>query len=507
MNDFHSKLVHLKTAYHNTLPEKIAKLESLWRRYLEQPDTPSLDEFQQLVHGLAGSGSTFGYSAISQAARALQNRLKQWRGNGCSPHKDDYHHLQQLLDELLNHMRHTPDQHESDQPALATASAARAPFTGGRVLLAESKPDIRGRFILALEKMGHRIYPAHDAGSVLSILQQRKPELIFLGAGLPGAPLHELMTRVRAQVGNDVPVILLADQDDICQLEHCLDTQCNDFLPRNASPCLLDAKIRMFRNIARVQRELEHYRERTEEEMKLAQQVFQSVLQQNQSQLPLELEEWNLAASHFSGDILLHACCPDGSLNLFLGDFTGHGLPAAVGTLIAAGIVQGMSRKNMAPEKILAELNRKLSTVLPVERYCAGIFVRLDPSRQHVQLWNCGLPEALLISSAGEIVQSFPSHQLPLGITAVQELGEGERIEVDGPASLLLMSDGVTEALDPQGRLFGSERLLQVIENSQDDDKLFEAIRQAVLAHMGERPPADDISLMRIKLGVCQLPQ
>ncbi len=507
MNDFHNKLVHLKTAYRNALPEKIDKLENLWRAYLQQPDTEHLDELQQLVHGLAGSGSTFGYTAISQAARSLQNQLKQWRSGGCDPGKDDYRHLQNGFDELLSHMRHPSLQTGASQPTVASASAAREPFSGSRVLLAESNLEIRGRFTLALEKMGHRIYPAHDAESVLAILQQRKPELIFLRADLPGAPLHELMARVRKQVGEDIPVILLADQDDICKLENCLDTGCNDFLPRNAAPCLLDAKIRMFRNIARVQRELEHYRERTEEEMKLAQQVFQSVLQQNQSRLPLELEEWNLAASHFSGDILLHACCPDGSLNLFLGDFTGHGLPAAVGTLIAAGIVQGMSRKNMAPEKILAELNRKLSTVLPVERYCAGIFVRLDPARQYLQLWNCGLPEALLISSEGELVRTFPSRQLPLGITAVQELGEGECIEVEAPASLLLMSDGVTEALDSQGNLFGSERLLRVIEDNEDDESLLQAIRRAVLEHMGERPPADDISLMRIKLGVCQLPQ
>ncbi len=496
MNDFQTKLRQLKTTYSDVLPEKIETLEYLWRQYLADHDPHVLETFQRSIHSLAGSGSTFGFAAISQAARALQSQLKQWQAAGHNPDRHRTQHIQQLLEELVQQMRQAGN----------TASVQQNPqFSSGKgstVLLAAAGDDKRQRLRRHLAAMGHHVLEARDAAEV-EAQARHKPDLVLLHARLPDADCRQLVSLVK-QGRSFVPVIFLTDLNDADLLTQAIEAGGDDFLPEQVSPRLLDAKIQAFQRIADVYRTLKHYRDQNEEEMELARQVFHSVLQQNQA-APVEVEQWNVAAGHFSGDILLHADCPDGGLNLFLGDFTGHGLPAAVGTLIAAGIVQGMSRKNIAADKILAEINRKLHTVLPTGRYCAAGFVHLNPARDQVTLWNCGLPEALLVAPGGKITRGFPSRHLPLGITADQgESCQGEQFPVEGPGSLLLMSDGITEALSPDEQLFGSDRLLRVIAEHGGNEQLLRAIKNAVLEHMGPRPPADDISLMCVKLGICR---
>ena len=71
--------------------------------------------------------------------------------------------------------------------------------------------------------------------------------------------------------------------------------------------------------------------------------------------------------SIFNGDLLLATRTPSGSMYVMLGDFTGHGLPAAIGAIPVAEVFYGMANKGFSIAAIVAETNRKLRAILPTE--------------------------------------------------------------------------------------------------------------------------------------------
>ena len=80
-----------------------------------------------------------------------------------------------------------------------------------------------------------------------------------------------------------------------------------------------------------------------------------------------------------------------------VGDFTGHGLPAAVGAIPVADVFYGMATKGFSISAIVEEINRKLKAVLPTEVFFAAFFFEVDAACTSMMAWNAGQPDALLI--------------------------------------------------------------------------------------------------------------
>ena len=80
----------------------------------------------------------------------------------------------------------------------------------------------------------------------------------------------------------------------------------------------------------------------------------------------------------FNGDLLLAAHAPAGQMFVLLGDFTGHGLPAAIGAMPLAETFYGMAAKGYSSTDILREINAKLKQILPVEMFCCATLLDID---------------------------------------------------------------------------------------------------------------------------------
>jgi serine phosphatase RsbU (regulator of sigma subunit) len=201
----------------------------------------------------------------------------------------------------------------------------------------------------------------------------------------------------------------------------------------------------------------------------------------------------------FNGDLLLAAYTPAGDMHVLLGDFTGHGLPAAVGAMPLAEVFYGMTAKGYGLAETLREMNAKLKRILPVDMFCCATMLCLSFQRRSVEVWNGGMPDGYLHRIAtGERVPLAARH-LPLGVlspqafddrTEVQTMAVGDRV--------FLLSDGVIDTTDADDRLFGVERLQQLFAANREPDNLFAEIEQALHAFRGE--PRDDVSMVEISL-------
>jgi two-component system, HptB-dependent secretion and biofilm response regulator len=201
----------------------------------------------------------------------------------------------------------------------------------------------------------------------------------------------------------------------------------------------------------------------------------------------------------FNGDLLLAAYTPSGDMHVLLGDFTGHGLPAAVGAMPLAEVFYGMTAKGYGLAQILREMNVKLKRILPVDMFCCATLLCLSTQRRVVEVWNGGMPEGYVHEVAsGKRTALVPRH-LPLGVLSAEAFDD--RTEV-WPMALgdrvFLLSDGVLDTADSNDQLFGAERLHQVFAANREPDRLFAEIEQALAGFRGEA--RDDVSMVEITL-------
>ncbi len=205
-------------------------------------------------------------------------------------------------------------------------------------------------------------------------------------------------------------------------------------------------------------------------------------------------------ATTFNGDLLLSAYAPAGDLYVMLGDFTGHGLAAALGALPVAEIFRAMTHKWFAPAPMLDEINRKLRRILPTGRFLCATLVRVERALNRLTVINCGMPEGWLVRN-GVLAAAFPSRALPVGICADGGYAAAEMtVQTARGDRLLLASDGVTEAVNAAGEMFGAARLEQAIRDGLAAGAPLDEITGALERFCEGIAPLDDTTLADIHL-------
>lgn len=262
--------------------------------------------------------------------------------------------------------------------------------------------------------------------------------------------------------------------------------------------CLLEGdghEVQTVADCAAVRARFERYRQ----EVRLAQHMFDSVIRRSPADIEF-LRQWMVTTGHFSGDLLIYERTPDGHLHILMGDFTGHGLAAAVGALPAADIFFAMTRKGMALCDIAGEINRKLNELLPTGRFCAAILARVSPRHDELELWNGGQPPLLLLDADGHLAAEFPSFHLPLGVAAPPGFdGATKTVALAGIRHVVLYSDGLIEARNAAGAMFGAEGLQDAIVVARDESAHpYQNIKARVVSFLDGMEPHDDVSLLTL---------
>ncbi|MBF0134862.1 MAG: serine/threonine-protein phosphatase [Magnetococcales bacterium] len=198
-----------------------------------------------------------------------------------------------------------------------------------------------------------------------------------------------------------------------------------------------------------------------------------------------------------SGDFLLSATRPDGVRHYMLGDFTGHGLPSALGSPMVSDIFYTMTRKNFDPLAIMTEINTKMLIKLPRQLYLAVAFLAHDPTRKQLLIWNCGIPE-LLHFRQNTCFQAYPSRHVPLGILAEHELESVmQRVDVLERDRVYAFSDGFVEAQNRDGVMFGVSNLQKTLGYIIKENQPLSVIMEQVQHHQ-TGPRNDDLTLLEL---------
>jgi len=376
------------------------------------------------------------------------------------------------------------------------------------ILVADDSDTDRQILETIVAREGHRVVSARDGREAVEVFEREQPDIVLLDAIMPNLDGFGAAREIKARAGEAlVPIIFLTSLTDTPSLVQCLDAGGDDFLSKPYNRVILQAKIKAFNRMREMhatmldQRDqIARHHEHVMREQAVAKQVFDNIA--HSGCLSDERVHYYLSSlAVFNGDVLVAARRPSGSMMVLLGDFTGHGLPAAVGALPLASTFYGMVHKGFDLTDILREINGKLKAILPVGIFCCAAMADIDFRYQRLRIWNGGLPACYIHSGQGEEPRAIASTHLPLGVLANRDFRDDiQTLALNWGERLYMWSDGIHEARNAQGEMYGEERLRQVFREVCEPSETFDAILESVHRFVGRQERDDDLTLIEVQM-------
>jgi serine phosphatase RsbU (regulator of sigma subunit) len=240
-------------------------------------------------------------------------------------------------------------------------------------------------------------------------------------------------------------------------------------------------------------------RQRVEHELGVAQRIQHALLPKD---LP-ELEGWEIArhyqpAREVGGDFYDFLRLEDGRVGLVIGDCSGKGIAAALVMANTQSVLRAVAqREGITPGRVLEEANEVLYVYIPPTMFITCLYAILDPESGGLVYANAGhdLPYLHRNSEAEEL----RARGMPLGLMPGMSYEEKETVLNVGVAALFY-SDGLVEAHDPKGEMFGFPRLRAFVAEHGEDRSLEEALLEELYSFVGEGwEQEDDITLLTLR--------
>ena len=368
-----------------------------------------------------------------------------------------------------------------------------------RSLVVDDDPTGRAFLRALLRKTGYEVEVAASGEEALARFAPEKYDAIFMDVRMPGIDGIETTRRIKAlAAGRFTPVIFVTGAGDEDSLVRAIDAGGDDFLVKPVTPAILLAKLCAMQRIRAVHEHTRTLLARMQEDQQQAHEVFDRAVLGKVHQSPA-LRSRLIAADVFSGDLLLSALSPRGRLHVLVGDFTGHGLAAALGAMPVADTFHAMVAGEAAPEAILDQLNGRLMDALPRGHFLAACLASVAPDLATLTVANCGLPPLLLYGPDG-LRERIASASFALGIVKDAGFGAAFRtFSLTCGERLVIASDGVSETVNRDGDFFGEPRLEAALaDHASRGDNAPATVLAALDSFRAGTPFADDVSIVEI---------
>jgi serine phosphatase RsbU (regulator of sigma subunit) len=406
-------------------------------------------------------------------------------------------HSQLPLDVVLGHMLdHSVSVTDADRGLLLesdTAGALKVKLArrnGGVRLPPESVSPSQTAIQLALKQQSPVItedlaQADMDLQAAQSIVAQRLRAVVVIPLyGMTRANTQESMVNVKR---GDFLGILYLDSRRPAAFSK-LDRQILDALAADAASVLDNARL--------VERERE--RQRLEQEIDIARGIQQALLPRNFPDNPnFAVTGINFPCLAVGGDYFDVFPLSEGRTAFLIADVSGKGLGAAIVTTMLQGALSAMTL-GTDPARVFNHVNRFLCDHSEVGRYATVFFGILDEEGR-LEFINAGHPSPFLIRR-GVAEEAFTEGSYPVGLVPEAEY-TAACLKLEPGDTLVLFSDGVTEAMDPDEQLFGVPRLKQVLTGQMECplEQLQKCVLESVENFARGAHQADDLTLLIVR--------
>jgi len=369
----------------------------------------------------------------------------------------------------------------------------------GKALIVDDEMTNRVILKSLLKKQGYETVEAVNGQQAIDMYRLESPDIIFMDVMMPEVDGYEATRQIKSESGTTfIPVIFLTAMTDEESLSRCIEAGGDDFLTKPYDNFILRTKIHAMQRITSLNREVRGMYSVLHREQEIAESVFINAIQGMNISNP-NIRSKVRPAGTFSGDMILSAYSPSRDLYFLIGDFTGHGLSAALGAMPVSEVFRAMTSKGFSPEEILSGINKKLKALLPVGMFFGVQLVVIDQELEHARIFNAGMPDLLIIDGeTNEISHRCKSNGLPLGVIPEVDPREiGQFVAIKPNDKILMYSDGLTEARNFEDEEFGETRLIEAI-NHAPENSIYDQIFTQLDNFCGDFTQVDDVTLVEL---------
>jgi sigma-B regulation protein RsbU (phosphoserine phosphatase) len=377
-----------------------------------------------------------------------------------------------------------------------------------RLLLVEDSSTMRRMLSTMLKEAGFEVETANDGLQGLGKARlEPRPDLILTDYEMPeldGAGLcHALKADRELQ---SIPVMMLTTLGDARSKIAGLEAGADDYVekPKGADDFqVLCARIQAHLRIADLRKELgernrllEAAHKKFTFELELARKVqFALMPRPPKPRGPLRTAVRYKPANLLGGDVYDFYRLENNRLGILVADVSGHGVNSAMLSGMVKALAASLSIAVMEPGELLAGLDVACEQYFPEGYFCTGFYLIADEETGLVRYAGVGHPPAIVVGPNGP--RTLPSNPGMLGIGMVDgTAGDADRLAPG--ESLIIYTDGLTDAMDPSDTLFGEERLKTVLQAhfGADPIEILNEVDSALSRHTSPGLPSDDINII-----------
>lgn len=456
------------------------------------------EETRREAHALAGAAGNLGASALHQAARGLEHAARAGASGLATPLGEVTRAGRALLAAIAGLVPAAAP--GAPAPAASAPPAPRGELADRLVLIVD---DVRTNVELLARalKDDYRLAVAQDGASALRSVAAAPPDLVLLDIMMPGLDGYEVCRRLKRDPHTrDIPVVFLTSLDEVQDKARGFECGAADYITKPFE--ILEVKARVGA-LLRAKAYQDAVRELLESELRVAREIQRGLVPRNFAALGGAAAECFAClepARAVGGDLYDVFRIDDRHLCLVVGDVSGKGIPAALFMVMTITLIRSLARLSGRPDEILARVNDALAADNPssmfVTLFCAVLDVETGrltcASGGHLSPMLArpgGVPRPV-VASEGTLVGVQPGLAFP---ASEVELAPGDL--------LVAFTDGVTEAMAPDGALFGEGRLRALLGELGDISPAaaVHAVLAGVRAFADSAEQADDIAILAVR--------
>ncbi|MBB5315913.1 SpoIIE family protein phosphatase [Tunturibacter empetritectus] len=312
----------------------------------------------------------------------------------------------------------------------------------------------------------------------------------------------EANPEVRSELA--IPLVYKGEVIGVLDLEHTRVNYYNDDHQRTLSTLASQVAISIAN--AKLYQRIHEEEQRMERDLDMARQVQLRLMPSHPPKLErAEIAARFVAARSIGGDVFDYLDYGSGRIAIAVGDVSGKAAPAALYAALVSGILRSLAPRHLSPAAMLVALNDQLQERKLDSQYVTMLMAVWDDNNQTLQIANAGSVQPLFVAVNSDTtkppsVRTIKAEGFPLGLFPNAEYEEFTLSTRPGDL-IVFFSDGIVDAVNATGDMFGDERLTQLLESQHQPAAQFtvDAVLQAVTDFQAGTAHFDDETIVVLR--------
>ena len=410
----------------------------------------------------------------------------------------------------------------------------------GTLLIVDDDEANRDMLSRRLERKGFAVTVAEDGSRAIELVRERPFDLVLLDVLMPGLSGLEVLRELRRGFpATELPVIMATALTESGDIVEALRLGANDYVSKPLDFPVVLARIqtqlslkRAIEEVIRLERSLEQRNQeligvnarlaeanrRMERDLRAAARIQEAFLPRGEPGFPQARFAWHYRpCEELAGDGLNVFALDDRHAGLYVFDVSGHGVASALLSVSLSRVLSPPSDPSSVlrpavngggpapagrptpPAEVAGRLNRMFPFDEATEQYFTMVYGVLDVATGEFRYVSAGHPGLAQVPAAGR----GPDRRHPRASRSAWRSGPTRRCSLAmAPGDrIYLYSDGIPEAMDADGRVFGGDRLLEALEQARGEplDRTVESLIEELGRWTGSAGLRDDVSLVAVE--------